>query len=146
MRNDTPVKTRDNRHFIEDINSYDRDKAMIDRSFNDTIGLGHTSLPGAQQVKAIDKHNDWRTHVPNYVRQLRIGENARNICSDIQDKIKYTIPQVDGPVDSNTSSSITTDSIDLTISPLQRKMSITDRHNRNADSSHDNTEQVPTEN
>ena len=45
MRNDTPVKTRDNRQFIDDINSYDRDKAMINRSFDDRIGLGCSNLP-----------------------------------------------------------------------------------------------------
>ena len=69
MRNDTPVKTRDNRQIIDNINSYDRDKAMINRWFNDRIGLGHTSLLGAQQVTAISKHNDPRTNVPNYVKQ-----------------------------------------------------------------------------
>ena len=125
------------------IYSYDRDKNMINRSFNDRIGLVHTSLLRAQQVTAIDKHNDQRTHGPNYLRQLRIGVNARNICSDVQDKIKYTIPHGDGPGDSNTSSSVTTDSIDLTVSPLKGQMSITDRHSRNEGSSYDNTEQVP---
>ena len=82
MSNDTPVKMKDNRQFIDDMNSYDRDKAMINRSFNDRIGLGHTSLLGAQQVTVIDKHTDQRTHVPHYLRQLRIGENARNIHSE----------------------------------------------------------------
>ena len=49
-------------------------------------------------------------------------------------------------MDSNTSSSITTDSIDLKVSPFKRQTSITDRHNRNAGTSHGNTEQVPIEN
>ena len=93
--------------FIDDVNRYNRDRDMINRSFNDRIG--------AQQVTAIDKHNDQRKYIPNYLRQLRIGENARNIHSDIQNRSKYTVSQVDGIVDSNTSSSITTDSIDLTV-------------------------------
>ena len=83
MKNDTPVKNTDSRQIIDNINSYDRDKAMINRSFNDRIGLGCTSLPGAQQVTAISKHNDLRTNVPNYMKQLRIGDNARNIGLDI---------------------------------------------------------------
>ena len=49
------------------------------------------------------------------------------MCIRDRDKNKYTIPQVDGIVDSNTSSSITTDSIDLTVSPLKRNTSITDQ-------------------
>ena len=146
MRNDMPVKMKDNRPFIDDVNSYDRDRDVINRSFNDRISLGQTSLMGAQQVTAIDKHTDQRTYIPNYLRQLRTGKNERNIHSDIQDMRKYNIPQVDGIVDSNTSLSMTTDSIDLTVSPLKRKTSTTDKNNRGVDVSNDNIDQLHTEN
>ena len=49
-------------------------------------------------------------------------------------------------MDSNTSSSITTDNIDLTVSPPKGQTSLKNRHNTNACSSHDNTEQAPIEN
>ena len=58
----------------------------------------------------------------------------------MKDKLKYSILQVDDPVDSNTSSSITPDSIDLTVFPLKGQTSNTYRHDRNAGASHDNTD------
>ena len=101
---DTLVKTRDNKPYIDNVNAYNRDRALINKSLSDRLDSGHTSLLGAQQIAIIGKHNDQRTHVLNYLRQLRLGENARNIYSDVQGRKANTIPQVDGIVDSNTSS------------------------------------------
>ena len=63
IRNDTLVKLRDNRPFIDDVNSYNRDIAMINRPLSDRLGLGCTSVPGAQQVIPKVKFNDQRTYV-----------------------------------------------------------------------------------
>ena len=84
VRNNTPVKMRDNRLFINDVDSYNRDIAMINRSLSDRLGLGHTSVPGAQQVIPIGKFNDQGTYIQNYLRESRLAENARNIYSDEQ--------------------------------------------------------------
>ena len=92
IRNDTPVKTSDSKPYIDNISSYDRDMAMISRSLSDTLGLGHTSLLGAQQVILTGKPNDQGTYIPNYLRQITIGENARNIHLEIQDRRDYIIP------------------------------------------------------
>ena len=135
IRNDTPVETNDNKLYIDNISSYDRDMAMMSRSLSDRLGLGCTSLLGAQQVIPTGKPNDQGIYIPNYLRQIMIGENARNIHSEIQDKRDYIIPQGDGIVDSNTSSSMTTDGIDLTVSPLKRKTRVTDKHKKNIDAS-----------
>ena len=135
---------RDNRLFINDVDSYNRDIAMINRSLSDRLGLGHTSVPGAQQVIPIGKFNDQRTYIQNYLRESRLGENARNIYSDEQNRREYTIPQFDGIADSNTS--MTTDSIDLTVSPLKRKTTVTDKHTINLDASNDDIDEIYTEN
>ena len=81
----------------------------------------------------MGQFNDQRTHIPNYFRELRRGENAKNLYSDEQNRREHTIPQLDGIADSNTSSSITTDNIDLTVSPLKPKATFTDKHARNLD-------------
>ena len=143
---DTPVKTRDNKPYIDNVNAHNKDRALINISLSDRLDSGCKSLLGAQQIAIIGKHNDQRTHVLNYLRQLRLGENARNIYSDVQGRKAYTIPQVDGIVDSNTSSSLTTDSMDLTVSPLKRNTKVTDKHKRKTDPSDDDIDESLTEN
>ena len=55
MKNDTLVKNTDSKQIIDNINSYDRGRAMINRLFNDRIGLGpvsytHLTLPTNREV------------------------------------------------------------------------------------------------
>ena len=47
---DTPVKTENNKPNIDNIDAYNRDRALITKSLSDRLGLGQNSLPGAQQV------------------------------------------------------------------------------------------------
>ena len=47
---DTPVKTEDNKPYIDNIDAYNRDRTQMAQSFSDRLGLGQNSLPGAQQV------------------------------------------------------------------------------------------------
>ena len=42
---DTPVKTEDNKHYIDNIDTYNRDRALITQSLSDRLGLGQNSLP-----------------------------------------------------------------------------------------------------
>ena len=44
---DTPVKTEINKPCIDNIDAYNRDRALITKSFSDRLGLGQNSLPGA---------------------------------------------------------------------------------------------------
>ena len=44
---DTPVKTEINKPYIDNIDTYNRDRALITRSFSDRLGLGQNSLLGA---------------------------------------------------------------------------------------------------
>ena len=55
---DTPVKTEDNKPYIDNIDAYNRDRALITQSLSDRLGLGQNSPPGAQQVRVAPKHND----------------------------------------------------------------------------------------
>ena len=48
---DTPVKTEDNKPYGDNIDTYNRDRALIIQSLSDRLGLGQNSLLGAQQVR-----------------------------------------------------------------------------------------------
>ena len=45
---DTPVKTEINKPYIDNIDGYNRDRALITKSLSDRLHLGQNSLPGAQ--------------------------------------------------------------------------------------------------
>ena len=45
--NDTPVKTKINKPYIDNIDAYNRDRALIPNSLSDRLDLGQNSLPGA---------------------------------------------------------------------------------------------------
>ena len=55
---DTPVKTEDNKPYVDNIEAYNRDRAQITQSLSDRLGLAQNSLPGAQQVRVATKHTD----------------------------------------------------------------------------------------
>ena len=44
---DTPVKTEDNKSKKDNIDVYNRDRALITQSLSDRLGLGQNSLLGA---------------------------------------------------------------------------------------------------
>ena len=46
---DTPVKTADNKPYIDNIDAYNRDRALITQSLSDRLGLGQNSLPEAKR-------------------------------------------------------------------------------------------------
>ena len=64
---DTPVKTEINKPYIDNIDAYNRDRALITKSFSDRLGLGQHSLPGAQ-VRVAVKHTD---QVREFLEHLR---------------------------------------------------------------------------
>ena len=67
---DTPIKTENNKPFIDNIDAYNRDRALITQSLSDRLGLGQNSLPGAQQVRVATMHTDQMTDIPEHLRQM----------------------------------------------------------------------------
>ena len=65
---DTPVKTESNKPYIDNINTYNRDRALIIQSLSDRLGLGQNSLLGAQQVSVATEHTDQMTDIPEHLR------------------------------------------------------------------------------
>ena len=115
----TPVKTEGNKPYIDNIDAYNRDRALITQSLSDRLGLGQNSLLGAQQVRVATKHTDQMTDIPDHLRWISLGEEIESISYEERDRDRHIIPQVDGTVDSRDSLHWTPDSIDLTISPVK---------------------------
>ena len=65
---DTPVKTENNKPYIDNIDAYNRDRALITKSLSDRLGLGQNSLPGAQRVRVAVKHTDQTREIPEHLR------------------------------------------------------------------------------
>ena len=65
---DTPVKTEINKPYIDNIDAYNRDRALITKSLSDRLGLGQNSLPGAQQVRVAVKHTNQTREFPEHLR------------------------------------------------------------------------------
>ena len=65
---DTPVKTEINKPCIDNIDAYNRDRALITKSLSDRLDLGQNSLPGAQQVRVAVKHTDQIKEFPKHLR------------------------------------------------------------------------------
>ena len=65
---DTPVKTENNKPYIDNIDAYNRDRALITKSLSDRLDLGQNSLPGAQQVRVAVKHTNQAREIPEYLR------------------------------------------------------------------------------
>ena len=130
---DTPVKTEDNKPCIDNIDAYNRDRALITQSLSDRLCLGQNSLLGAQQVRVATKHTDQITDIPDHLRWISLGEETESTSYKERDRNRYNIPQVDGTVDSRDSLNQTPDSIDLTISPVKYRKAQRDTEKSNED-------------
>ena len=132
---DTPVKTEINRPYIDNIDAYNRDRALITKSFTDRLGLGQNSLLGAQQVRVAVKHTNQTSEFPEHLRRISLGEEIENISYEEIDRNRNFIPQVDGTVDSRDR---------LTESPV--KHTSTQRHIEkiNEDTSDNDTDEMIT--
>ena len=65
---DMPVKTETNKPYIDNIDAYNRDSALITKSLSHRLDLGQYSLPGAQQVRVAVKHTDQMTKILEHLR------------------------------------------------------------------------------
>ena len=70
---DTPVKTEINKPYIDNIDAYNRDRALITKSSSDRLGLGQNSLLVAQQVRVAVTHTDQEGEFPEDLRQISLG-------------------------------------------------------------------------
>ena len=139
---DTPVKTENNKPYIDNIDAYNRHRALITKSLSDRLGLGQNSLPGGQQVSIVTKHTDQMTDIPEHLRRMSLGEETESTSYEETDRDRNIIPQVDGTVDSRNSLDQTPNSIDLTEFPV--KHTNTQRHIEkiNEDTSDDDTDEM----
>ena len=97
---DTPQKTEINKPYIDNIDTYNRDRQLITASLSNKLDLGQNSLQGAQQVRVVVKHTDRTSEFPEHLRWISLGEQMENISQTIADGNVSLIPQVDGVVDS----------------------------------------------
>ena len=68
LYNDTRVKTEINKPYIDNIDTYNKDRALITKSLTDRLGLGQHRLPGAQQVRVAVKYTDKVREFPECLR------------------------------------------------------------------------------
>ena len=139
---DTPVKTEGNKPYIDSIDTYNRDRALITQSLSDRLGLGQNSLLRAQQVRVATTHTDQMTDIPEHLRQMRLGKETESASSVETDRNRNIIPQVDGTMDSRDSLNQTLDSIDLTKSPVKLTNTQRDTEKINEDTSDDDIDEM----
>ena len=89
---DTPVKTKDNKPYIDNIDAYNRDRALITQSLSDRLGLGQISLLGAQQVRVTTKHTNQMTDIPDHLRWISLGEETESTSYEETDRDGHIIP------------------------------------------------------
>ena len=89
---DTPVETEDNKPYINNIDAYNRDRALITQSLSDRLGLGQNSLLEAQQVRVAIKHTDQMTDIPDHLRLRSLGEEIESISYEERDRKRHIIP------------------------------------------------------
>ena len=141
---DTPVKTEINKPYIDNIDTYNRDRALITKSLSDRLDLGQNSLPGAQQVRVAAKHTDQSREFPEHLRRISLGEEIENTSYQIIDRNRNFIPQVDSIMDSRDSLDKTSDSIDLTESPVKHTNTQGHVEKINEDTSDKDTDEMIT--
>ena len=108
MMGDTPVKTVQNRQYIDNVSDYDSDHYRISKSVHHKLDLGPISLLGAQQHTTVETaaaleiqdntKGDFKAHMQSNNGQYR---------TEIYKKVKSMIPQLDGTY--NVSDSSNTD-------------------------------------
>ena len=111
MMGDTPVKTVQNRQYIDSVSDYDREHYRISKSVCHKLDLGPISLLGVQQHTTVEtaaaiemqdnKKGDLKAHIQSDKGQYR---------TEIYKRAQSMIPQLDGTY--NVSNSSDTDSHD----------------------------------
>ena len=116
MMGDTPMKTVQNRQYIDNVSDYDSELHRISKSVCHKLDLGPISLPGAQQhttvetaaaLKIPDKtDSDFKAHMQNDNGQYK---------TEIYKRAESMIPQLNGTYNvSDNSNTDSHDYLDLT--------------------------------
>ena len=97
MMGDTPVKTVQNRQYIDNVSDYDSEHFRISKSVCHKLDLGPSSLPGAQQHTTVEtaaalemqdnKKSDFKAHMQSDKGQYR---------TEIYKRAESMVPQLDG--------------------------------------------------
>ena len=97
MKNNTPVKTGQNRQCIDHVNNYDREHDRILNSVCHRLDLGPNMLPGAQQHTTVE--SDAALTIQDKI-QGKYDENIQNINGQYRNKMykraENMVPQLDG--------------------------------------------------
>ena len=139
---DTAVKTEDNKPYIDNIDTYNRDRALVTQSLSDRLGLDQYSLLRAQQVRVVTKQTDQMRDIPDHLRWISLGEEIESISYDERDRNRHIIPQVDGTMDNRDSLNQTPDSMDLTVSPVKYRNAQRDTEKINEDTNDNDTDEI----
>ena len=97
MMGDTPVKTVQNRQYIDNVSDYDSEHHRISKSVHHRLDLGLISLPGAQQHTTFEAgaalkkqgkiESNFKTHMQSDNGKYR---------NEIYKRVESMIPQFDG--------------------------------------------------
>ena len=120
MMGDTPVKTVQNRQYIDNVSDYDSEHYRITKSVHHRLDLGPNSLPGAQQHTTVEsaaalKRQDkidgkFKAHIQSVNGQYR---------NEMYKRAENMIPQLDGTFNvSDSSNTDLHDYLDLTSSNI----------------------------
>ena len=94
---DTPVKTENNKPNIDNIDAYNRYRALITKSLSDRLDLGQYSLPREQQVRVAVKLANQMTKISEHLRQISFSEEIESTSYEEIDRNRNIIPQVVAP-------------------------------------------------
>ena len=97
MEGDTPIKTSQNRHCIDNVRDYDREYDRILNSVHHTLDLGPNMLPGAQQYTTVE------SAAALSIQEKFKGKYDENICNEngqyrneLYKRAENMVPQLDG--------------------------------------------------
>ena len=111
MMGDTPIKTVQNRQYIDNVSDYDSEHHRISKSVRHRLDLGPISLPGAQQHTTAEEAAALKIQdkIEGNYKAHRKSDNAQ-YRNEIFKRAESMIPQLDGTY--NASDSSDTDSHD----------------------------------
>ena len=97
MEGDSPIKTSQNRHCIDNVRDYDRERDRILNSVHHTLDLGPNMLLGAQQYTTVE------SAAALSIQEKFKGKYDENICNangqyrnELYKRAENMVPQLDG--------------------------------------------------
>ena len=97
MMGDTPVKTVQNRQYIDNVSDYDSEHHRISKSVCRKVDLGPVSLPGAQQHTTVETAATFKIQDKiegNFKAHMQSDNGQRR--NEIYKRAESMIPQLDG--------------------------------------------------